>query len=54
MSETAAGAVFATLIVATIVALDLAFFRHHAIERLAVNIGIVLVYGVLYWRYFKR
>jgi hypothetical protein len=31
-----------------------AFFRNHFWERLAVNIGIVLVFAAFYFRFFGR
>lgn len=40
--------------VAAVVGVDVLFFRHHAWERLAVNIGIVLVFGAFYLRFLKR
>lgn len=36
-----------------IVAVDVAFFRTRFWERLIVNIGIVLVFGAFYLRFFK-
>ncbi len=38
---------------AVIVGADLAFFRNRFWERLAVNIGIVLVFAALYLRFLK-
>jgi hypothetical protein len=38
---------------AVIVGVDLAFFKHRFWERLAVNIGIVLVFAAFYWRFFR-
>jgi len=40
--------------VAVIVAVDLIFFRNHFWARLIVNIGIVLVFGAFYLRFFYR
>jgi uncharacterized membrane protein YgdD (TMEM256/DUF423 family) len=37
-----------------IVGVDLLFFRNRYWERLAVNIGIVLVFGALYFRFLRR
>ena len=55
MGKTQIGAIFAAAVIVTIVAADVIFFfRHHAAERLAVNVGIVLVYAAFYWRFFKR
>jgi hypothetical protein len=39
---------------AIIVGVDLAFFRNRFWERLAVNIGIVLVFAAFYFRFLKR
>ena len=39
---------------AVIVGVDFAFFRNRFWERLTVNIGIVLVFGAFYLRFFKR
>jgi len=36
---------------AIIVGADLAFFKNRFWERLAVNVGIVLVFGAFYWRF---
>jgi cytochrome c oxidase subunit IV len=40
--------------VALVVGVDVAFFRHQFWERLAVNIGIVLVFAAVYLRFLKR
>jgi len=40
--------------VAVIVGVDVAFFRNRFWERLAVNIGIVLVFAAFYWRFLAR
>ena len=42
------------LMVALIVAVDLLFFRNRFWERLAVNVGIVLVFAAFYFRFLKR
>ncbi len=39
---------------AVIVGVDVAFFRDRFWERLAVNIGIVLVFVAFYFRFLKR
>jgi hypothetical protein len=39
---------------AVIVGVDIAFFRHHFWARLAVNVGIVLVFGAFYLRFSDR
>ncbi|WP_296666403.1 hypothetical protein [Demequina sp.] len=42
--------------VAVIVAVDLLFFRHQTWvwERLAANVGIVLLFGAFYFRFVAR
>jgi uncharacterized membrane protein len=40
--------------VAVIVVLDIAFFRHRFWERLLVNVGVVLVFVAFYLRFLKR
>ena len=39
---------------AVIVAVDFLFFRNRFLERLTVNIGIVLVFGAFYMRFLRR
>lgn len=41
-------------LVVVVVGVDVVFFRHHLWERLAVNVGIVLVFGAFYFRFFAR
>jgi hypothetical protein len=43
--------VYVVVMVALIVGVDLAFFRNRFWERLAANIGIVLVFGAFYFRF---
>jgi len=45
---------YAVLMVATVVAADLLFFRHQFRERLIANITIVLVFVVFYLIFLKR
>ena len=40
--------------VGLIVGLDIAFFKHLFWARLAVNVGIVLVFVAFYFRFLKR
>ena len=46
----------ATAMVVTILVVDLVFFRqsHWTLERLSANIGIVLCFGALYFRFFTH
>jgi uncharacterized membrane protein len=39
---------------AVIVGVDVAFFRQRFWERLMVNIGLVLVFGAFYLRFFRQ
>jgi hypothetical protein len=39
---------------AVIVAVDVLFFRNEFWERLAMNIGIVLIFIAFYFRFLKR
>ncbi len=47
-------ALYLLLMVATVVSVDVLFFRHHFLGRLLVNIGIVLVFVAFYVTFFKR
>jgi uncharacterized membrane protein YgdD (TMEM256/DUF423 family) len=47
-------AVFVLALVAVVVGVDVLFLRHHFWARLIVNVGIVLVFGVLYVRVLRR
>jgi hypothetical protein len=40
--------------VAVVVGVDVLFFRNQFWERLAVNVGIVLVFAGFYFRFLKR
>lgn len=54
MAREATTALFAGLLVAVVVGVDVVFFRHHFWERLTANVGIVLVFTAFYLRFFKR
>jgi hypothetical protein len=54
MRSQMANALYAVSMAAVIVAVDLLFFRNRFWERLAVNVGIVLVFGAFYFRFLKR
>lgn len=53
MGKQIAIVLYVAAMVAIIVGVDIAFFRHRFWERLAVNIGIVLVFGAFFWRFFR-
>jgi hypothetical protein len=48
------GVIYGLAMAAVIVGLDLAFFRNRFPERLMVNVGIVLVFGAFYLRFFRQ
>jgi uncharacterized membrane protein len=45
---------FALIMIAVVVSVDLLFFRNRFWERLIVNIGIVLVFIAFYLRFLKN
>jgi hypothetical protein len=47
-------ALYVVLMAAVIVWIDLLFFKNRPWERLAVNVGIVLVFLAFYLRFLKR
>jgi len=51
MDKQIAGVLYGVVMAAVIVGVDVAFFRHR--ERLMVNVGIVLVFGAFYLRFFR-
>jgi hypothetical protein len=49
-----AGIAFYVLaLVAVVAGVDVAFFEHHALERLIVNIAIVAAFGFVYLRFVR-
>jgi len=54
MSKQAVVALWVLGLVAVVVSVDILFFRNHFWERLAVNVGIVLVFGAFYFRFARR
>jgi hypothetical protein len=50
----AAAALYVLAMVAVVVGVDVLFFRHQFWPRLAVNVGIVLVFIACYFRFLKR
>lgn len=45
---------YVVAMIAAIVGVDFAFFRNRFLERLAVNVGLVLVFAAFYLRFLKR
>ena len=54
MGRQAAAVLYVVAMVAVVVSVDILFFRHYLWERLAVNIGIVLVFVACYFRFLKH
>jgi hypothetical protein len=54
MASKAVAVLYLLAMVVIIVGVDILFFRHQFWERLAVNIGIVLVFVAFYFRFLKR
>jgi hypothetical protein len=50
----ATAVLYVLAIVAVVVGVDVLFFKHHFWERLAVNVGIVLVFAAFYFRFLRR
>lgn len=55
MGNRAIGVLYVVAMVAVVVGVDLIFFRHQSWfwERLAANVGIVLVFGAFYFRFLR-
>lgn len=45
---------YVLILIATVVTVDVLFFRHRFLERLIVNIGIVMVFAAFGLRYLKK
>lgn len=54
MGRQTAVVVYALVLVAVVVSVDMLFFRHYFWERLLVNAGIVLVFAAFYLRFVQR
>ncbi len=54
MGRPVAVALYVAVMVAVVVGTDVLFFRGHVWERLAANIGIVLVFGAFYFRFLHH
>ena len=54
MRRQAAVVLYVLAMVAVVVGVDVLFFRHQFWERLAANVGIVLVFAAFYFRFLKR
>ena len=47
-------ALYVAAMIALIVGLDVTLFKHHIWERLALNVGIVLVFAAFYFRFLRQ
>ena len=54
MGRQVAVVLYVVAMVAVIVGVDFVFFRNRFLERLTVNIGIVLVFAAFYLRFLRR
>jgi hypothetical protein len=54
MGRPVIAALYLVGMVTVVVVVDIAFFRSHFWERLAVNVGIVLVFVAFYFRFIGR
>jgi hypothetical protein len=54
MSRQVGGVLYVAVMAAVIVAVDVVFFKNRIWARLAVNVGIVLVFAAFYWRFLRR
>lgn len=48
------GVLYAVVMIAVVVSVDLLFFKNRFWERLTVNIGIILVFAAFYLRFLKN
>jgi hypothetical protein len=49
-----AGVLYVVAMAAVVVGVDVLFFRGHVWERLAANVGVVLVFAAFYFRFVRR
>ena len=54
MGRQVAVVIYALVLVAVVVDLDVVFLRNRFWERLMVNVGVVLVFWAVYLRFLKR
>jgi hypothetical protein len=54
MGRQVAVVLYVVAMATVIVGIDFVFFRNRYWERLTVNIGIVLVFAALYFRFLRR
>ena len=54
MEKPVAGVLYAIAMAGVVVAVDVLVFRGHFWERLAANVGIVLVFVAFYFRFLRH
>ncbi len=54
MTRTPFVALYILALIAVVVVVDVLFFRNRFLERLLVNIGIVLVFAAFYLRFARK
>jgi len=54
MGSHVAGLLYIAVMIAVVVVVDWRFLRRHIWRRLAVNVGIVLVFLAVYWTLLTR
>jgi hypothetical protein len=54
MGRSATGVLYVVATASVVVAVDVLFFQGHIWERLAANVGIVLVFVAFYFRFLHR
>jgi preprotein translocase subunit SecE len=54
MSKQTVAVIYVAAMAAVIIGVDFAFFRNRFWERLAANVGIVLVFAAFYFRFLGR
>jgi hypothetical protein len=54
MRRSVTGVLYVVAMVGVVVAVDVLFFRGHIWERLAANVGIVLVFVAFYFRFLHH
>jgi len=54
MGRSTTGVLYVVAMAGVIVAVDVLFFRDHVWERLAANVGVVLVFVAFYFRFLHH
>ena len=54
MGRSATGALYVVVMAGVVIGVDVLFFRGHVWERLAANVGIVLVFVAFYFRFLHH